>query len=297
MSNELYEIFLSDNTRSQVRAFLHMPANALLISDVTGSGKSILARYIASALLQISPGKLSGHPHLLMIDRPDNKAEIPIESVRGLIKKMDLRVASGSNMPINRVAIIEDAHYLSTEAQNALLKLLEEPPAKSLIILTSSADERLLPTVASRAQKIYVSPPALEQALEFFKEYPKLEIESAYRLSRGAGSLLESLLSSQNDHALKVGVNQAKTYLAEDTYSRLIQVQQISKDRQAFAVFLDAMSRVLAVLNEGNINKNRLQASDKILLTRKAVSQAAGGLGDNANPRLIALSLVQNTKI
>jgi DNA polymerase-3 subunit delta' len=297
MKNNLQELLLGDRTTSQTKAFLSRPANALLISGQAGSGKSKLAKYLAAELLGISPDKLNTHPHLILIGKPDNKAEIPIDAVREMIRKLDLRVASSSDSLINRIIIIEDAQSLSIEAQNALLKLLEEPPAKSLVILTAISEDSLLPTVASRMQKINITQPTMAQSLNYFSGYSKGDVERAYRLSRGAASLMEALLSEPDNHSLKIAVNQAKDYMAANSYGRLIQVQSLSKDKQTFATFLDALSRVLAALNEENIIKKRHQAAMRILATREAVESATGQLQSNSNIRLVGLSLVQNTKV
>ena len=57
-----------------------------------------------------------------------------------------------------RTLIIDDAEMLTTEAQNALLKVTEEPPASSLLIFITSDPEAILPTILSRVQKIYFGP-------------------------------------------------------------------------------------------------------------------------------------------
>jgi DNA polymerase III delta prime subunit len=291
------ELLLSQRTASQTQAFLSQPANALLISGPSGSGKAKLAKYIAANLLGVNSDSLHSHPYFNLISKPENKAEIPIETIRELIKKLDLRVATVSDSLINRIAVINDAQYLSTEAQNALLKLLEEPPHKSLIILTASSEDSLLPTVASRTQKIIITQPSLDESLRFFDGQSKVDIESNYRLSRGAAGLLEALLSEQDNHSLKIGVSQAKCYITADSYNRLIQLQTLAKDKLAFGIFLDGLSRVLAALNEEYIIKNRHSAASKILATRQAVEQAASQVQNNSNIRLVALSLLQKTKI
>ncbi len=59
------------------------------------------------------------------------------------------------NVSEKRTLIIDDAELLTTEAQNALLKVTEEPPASSLLIIVTSDTESLMPTLLSRLQKIY----------------------------------------------------------------------------------------------------------------------------------------------
>ncbi len=88
-----------------------------------------------------------GHPDLLLI-KP--AASIGITTIRGLQKKLALKPYSS---PI-KAALINQAKKLTIPAQNALLKTLEEPPAKSLIILATAKVDFLLPTIISRCQLI-----------------------------------------------------------------------------------------------------------------------------------------------
>ncbi len=72
-----------------------------------------------------------------------------------------------------RAVVLEDASNLTIEAQNALLKTLEEPPKEAFLILGASSDTKFLPTILSRCQIITFQPLKLEDKLE--KDY--LEIE------------------------------------------------------------------------------------------------------------------------
>lgn len=83
---------------------------------------------------------------------PDARGTLGIEAVRGLKNFLMSRPAVGKR----RVAIIEHAESLTSQAQNALLKIAEEPPAKALLILVTKSAETLLPTVLSRFQKIFM---------------------------------------------------------------------------------------------------------------------------------------------
>jgi hypothetical protein len=116
------------------------------------------------------------------------------------------------------VALLQDAQYLSAEAQNALLKLLEEPPAGTLLILTAVSEDDLLTTVASSAQKIKVINPGLPESLKFFDGYQPPKVEAAWWLSQGGAGLLNALLLEDNDHPLKLAVDQAKQFLSQSPY-------------------------------------------------------------------------------
>jgi DNA polymerase III delta prime subunit len=141
MNKVFSSLLLHPNTSSQLESFAGQPASVLLISGRRGSGKKTLAKHLAAGLLAVEPAELLNQPYFIVLSKPQDKTEISIDSIRQLIGKMNLKVPAGASEKVNRVAVVEDAHYLSTEAQNALLKLLEEPPAGTLLVLTSDSEE------------------------------------------------------------------------------------------------------------------------------------------------------------
>src|SRR5439155_19115384 len=80
--------------------------------------------------------------------------QVGIGQVRSLATDLALLPMEGSR----RIAIIESAHRLNEDAQNALLKTLEEPPAGTTIILCVEEEDRLLPTVRSRCARLRLGP-------------------------------------------------------------------------------------------------------------------------------------------
>ncbi len=289
------DLLLHEATRQRLESFVGRPSHALLISGPAGAGKKHLAKQLAAALLEVAPAKLENHPYLHVISKPTDKSEIPIDSARQLINKLSLRVP-GATRPISRVAIIEDADQLSGEAQNALLKLLEEPPAATLLILTSSWPQDILPTVISRLQKIAIQPATQAQSQAFFQgDYKSQEIDSAWRLSRGASALLSALLAEGSDHQMKQAVEEAKKIISLKGYERLGYIQAAAKDKNHFVALLDALSRVLSVLQQTNVNSPT--ASSRILKARKTVNNAQESIEKNTNVRLLALNLALNMPV
>lgn len=113
-----------------------------------------------ASCLQIAAGT---HPDLLRVAKPADKSFIPLELLigskekrmqQGLCHDISLKPFMGGR----RVAIIDDADYLNEEGANCLLKTLEEPPPRSLMILLGMSADRQLPTIRSRAQIIRFRP-------------------------------------------------------------------------------------------------------------------------------------------
>jgi DNA polymerase-3 subunit delta' len=84
----------------------------------------------------------------------DSRTEIGIDDIRGLQRLANLPPYEGKC----KVFIIDDAEYLSTEAANSLLKILEEPPPRVVWLLLAAEEEHLLPTIISRCQRLELRP-------------------------------------------------------------------------------------------------------------------------------------------
>jgi DNA polymerase-3 subunit delta' len=155
-------------------------AGAYLFTGPEGVGKCLAARTFAKALncrlkqedscdsciscLKIDKNE---HPDVRLIERADSES-ISIEDIRELKKSISLRPYEGEF----KIFIINDAHKLGAEAANALLKVLEEPPANSLIILVSAKSTLLFKTIISRCHTVKFYPlrrPELEAVLR--KDY------------------------------------------------------------------------------------------------------------------------------
>lgn len=132
-------------------------AHGYLFYGVSHLGKRKVAELFAAELLRASDGQknnLLTHPDFFLLELGINektgkqKKNIGIDEVRGLIHKLSLSSACGGA----KVAIIDDAHTMSAEAANALLKTLEEPTYSSHIILIANSLDALPKTVVSRLQ-------------------------------------------------------------------------------------------------------------------------------------------------
>lgn len=149
--------------------------HAWLLTGPRGVGKATLAWAIARWLLSGSNSNdLSvvegdptarrlaalSDPNLQLIRRPwDEKAkrlsaQITVDEIRRLLSFFHLSAAGGGR----RIAIIDAADEMNTAAANALLKVLEEPPADALILLIAHQPARLLPTIRSRCRVLRLNP-------------------------------------------------------------------------------------------------------------------------------------------
>ena len=149
--------------------------HAWLIAGIEGIGKAALAKHIAQFVLANGAGELGKpdpeqmtvklveaetHPDLLIIRRgADEKTGvlkniIPVEDIMQVAPFFH-KTASHNGW---RVVIIDEAQALNRFGQNAILKIVEEPPTRALILLTVTTPGLLLPTIRSRARTLQLSP-------------------------------------------------------------------------------------------------------------------------------------------
>jgi DNA polymerase-3 subunit delta' len=117
------------------------------------------------------------HPDLIILAGDAGARDIPVEAVRGLIESFSL-----TRYGALRVALIEQAERMNRAAANSLLKLLEEPPAGSLFLLTAERADLLPATIRSRIQRLTVAMPNRTDLIDW--------ICQAHGLSRADAELL-----------------------------------------------------------------------------------------------------------
>ena len=178
-----------------------------------GVGKRMTAERLAAALLcrqgtnrTLDPcgtcedcrlSAAGNHPDLLIVEKPSDKSEIPLKL---LIGEGDTRMREGLCHDIGmkpyrggrRVAIIDDADDLNTEGANCLLKTLEEPPPRSVMILISDSLDRQLPTIRSRSQLIRFQPLPVDALARLIQDAGlAAEPDVAQRLAAASDGSLE----------------------------------------------------------------------------------------------------------
>jgi len=276
------QLLLNPKTRTAADAYISQSPQAIMIIGLPGSGKTALARAIASHALNSQD--IQNHPYFLQIARPKGKKDIPIEDIRSLIHKLRLKTPGSGG--VRRMVFIEDAQDLSTEAQNALLKALEEPSIDTAYMMSVTSNRSVLPTIASRTQVLTVLPVTLAEAKNFYSnKFSDKDIEAAWQLSQGRPGLMNALLNNADNHPLKLAVDSSKQLLRQDKYHRLLELDRISKDKEQFNLLLDALSKVLAVLQRTS------SANRRLLNSRRLVAELQEALLANTSPRLVALEL------
>lgn len=186
-------------------------AHAWMLSGPPGIGKATLAwqfvRFVAAGGIQAGEGLLAAdpelpavrqviagaHPDCRLVRRSNNarpphrlRTEISVDDVRAVGQFLRHTAAMGGW----RTVIVDSADAMNPNAQNALLKILEEPPPRTLLLLVCHAPSRLLPTVRSRCRTLHMRPLAEDQVSTILAQQqpdlPEADRQLLARLADGA---------------------------------------------------------------------------------------------------------------
>jgi DNA polymerase-3 subunit delta' len=237
--------------------FVTKPTHALLLSGPAGLGHYLAGQYVLQALKQHNKA-------VTTYLTPVEKQHIIIEQVRELRSQLKLRnIQDGT---ITRIVVIDSIDQMLEEAQNALLKMLEEPPQGVLFVLYSFNTSKLLPTVTSRCVSITLLPIKLAQAKSYFGD---ALVQSNYTLSGGYAELLLAL-QDQSDHPLVDDITLAKQVLSATTFERLAMIDALAKQKPQAERLIDALYKVCtAGLYKSTLKHAWLSRAKRLAVAKK----------------------------
>lgn len=280
----------------------------LLFAGPPGVGKWAVARAAAQAVNCLEPvrapnddlavdacGKCRAcdriargvHVDVIMLE-PDDKASIKIDVIRQALKDTSYRPFEGKR----RLVLIREADTLETQAQNSLLKSLEEPPPGTIFILTTAVPGALLPTVRSRCMRLRfgrLTSAEVSTALVRDHEHSDSEAREAAPLADGsigqALALADNDLTSLRDAALALLRHTAGR---ADTPSRIQAASTLyggpskkERSREDLAAVLRLMASMLRDLEAINAGADRAVLANPVL-TGDLESLARAFSGDRA---------------
>lgn len=289
----MQDLLLHPKTKIAAESIIAKPPHGLLISGKSGSNKTKLAEFIASSLLGVDVESISKHPYVLIIDPPENF--ISIEETRSMQNFLKLKVPEAKKSTVNRIILIKQAERMRSDAQNTLLKTLEEPPAGTVMILTSDKPTSLLPTILSRLHTFEVLPVPADDAFEFLSKsgLSKTDFDKAYAMSGGQAGLLEALVNDAK-HPLIDNIVTAKQILSEPITDRLLRVDELAKDKNAINELLAALLRIAHAGLFGSAKKGNGRAANEWLRRYQLILESAEYMSYNAQAKLILDNLFIN---
>lgn len=189
-------------------------SNAYVFEGIAGVGKKLAADIFARGLVceqrtQAPCGTCpacrkalaKGHPDIIYLEKEKDKKSIGVEEVRAQILS---EVYMKPYLSPYRVFIIDEGDILSVGAQNALLKILEEPPSYATFIICVTSQEKLLDTVLSRSCSVTFFPLSFAEIISYLEKDHDMDDKTRLfaRLSQGSIGKAQELLSDEDAEKL-----------------------------------------------------------------------------------------------
>ncbi|MCA0454180.1 MAG: DNA polymerase III subunit delta' [Chloroflexi bacterium] len=291
--------------------------HAYLIVGAESIGKETLARALAmtlncthsdadarpcgqcSSCKRIASGN---HPDMIYSELDGTTGALKIEEIRNVTGKIALKPYEARY----RVAILRDFDHARPQAQDALLKTLEEPPPQALLILLAPSTESLLATITSRSQIIHLRPLPVETIYNVLTQQYNIEHEQADLLARLSGGrmgwALQAIAQPEILEQRTAAINLLEDLVPMTRAQRFEIAEDLSKDKLALYPLLELWQsywRDVLLLCEGvsdqPANVDRRAALEKIavgtsteavLMALKATRTLITNLSTNLNLRL-----------
>lgn len=254
------KIILSSQIKHSIASYAKNTPHALLLHGRTGAGLTTTAMAFAQALTKSAN---------IMRIQPDEAGSIKVRTVRELYEytrtKQDEKL----------VIILDDADTMQPNAQNALLKLLEEPPRHVVFILTTHRLQYILPTIQSRVQSIQVptiSQKQSEQLLDTLGVTDDAVRRQLLFIARGLPAELTRLAEDKAYFEKRVeSFRRARDFMQGNSYQKLIITYKIGTNRDIALALLDDTAHIIETSLREKPQKKlvaildaTLQAQDKL---------------------------------
>lgn len=295
-------------------------SHAYLIEGGEGCGKTYFARFAAAAVLCTGDkppcGKcpscvkaLAGsHPDLFYFS-PDKKASMGVETVRDIKKSLFFMPNDGDR----KVYIIDDAQKMTVQAQNALLKFIEEPPASVLFFIVADKKESLLPTVVSRTRIISLAPSDNADIRRFLMSESKKsggeQIDEAINMAEGSPGKALKLLCRDFSRQRQLCLDFMPVLVSTSKSDAMAFLLSMKLNRDGVKEFFTLLMTALAdVMNARFGRATRLLSRDaaaeyaKSITDRKnaylfdLAAEAVVRAGENANINLLLMTFAAKLK-
>ncbi|HWF63530.1 MAG TPA: DNA polymerase III subunit delta' [Rhizomicrobium sp.] len=292
-----------------------------LISGPPGIGKATLAYRIARYLLaygardagaadlsvpasdpnaiQVTAGS---HPGLLVLKRGINErtgkpmTELPVSEVRRLAGFFGMTSGAGGW----RVAIVDTADDMNDNAANAILKLLEEPPSRAMLILIANRPGQLLPTIRSRCQRLDLRPLDEKTVADALKVYlPDADAEELRSLARLSGGSIGAALSLAEGEGRELAAEADKlveSAAAPDVIALLSLGERLWRIRDGLSRFGDFLTEALAARIRARAHQSGQNLRAWTLLLARLEENFARARGLNLEPRQTVLSAARELR-
>ncbi len=281
-------------------------SHSYIVAGGEGAGKLDFALYCAKAVfcggepcckcescLKIEN---DSHPDVRIINR-DETSSFKIEQVRRITET----IYTPPNEENKKIYILDHCENMTVQAQNALLKVFEEPPEYVVFFILTEKKEALLPTVRSRASLFSISPLGKDELVLYLKnKFPRESeeaLDDAARLSEGFFGRAVKLLEKNSKEERKVSLELSRYILSEKSAYKTAKLLNGYKNKRENAVRLLMLAlyavrdtfmyiqgrNSLCLLSEEDAKAFSVNSPERLVLISDGIMEAVNSLENNGN--------------
>ncbi len=261
------KLFIHPDTKRSLDVFMRDAPHAVILTGNTGVGLATIAADFAKQSKNILYTVLPEKDEKIDLE----KGTITVQSIRRLY---DL---TKTVEPNGRIIVIDYAERMGIPAQNAFLKLLEEPVEGTRFVLLTHQPGLLLPTIISRSQQLTVKPISLEASNELLDALKVFDVTKRAQLLFIASGLPAELSRLVADDAYFASraliVKDARQFVTGTAYDRLLLANKYKNDRPGALMLLsDAAKMLQKTLADGGV-ESTLRAVSRVELVHKRITE------------------------
>ena len=267
------KLLIAPSFRSSYQLLRTQLPQAVILTGERGVGLTSLARDLAGDRLEqvVQPTNTKG-------DIDTQRGTISIETIRNLYQ------STRGKSSISRIVVIDSADRMTTQAQNAFLKLLEEPPEAMKFILTAHQPSHLLPTVISRLQRYQVPRLSDSQSQRLLEQCPNLtdaERKQLLFVANGRPGLLNQLANdTARRQKIVATMGLAREFIVTSSrYQRLKIATEFMSNRDQALDFVECCLSILWYQLSQSSDSGSIDLTGRLVHTHEMLLR-------NASPRL-----------
>ncbi len=261
------KLFIHPDTKRSLDVFMRDAPHAVILTGNTGVGLATIAADFAKQSKNILYTVLPEKDEKIDLE----KGTITVQSIRRLY---DL---TKTVEPNGRIIVIDYAERMGIPAQNAFLKLLEEPVEGTRFVLLTHQQVLLFPTIISRSKQLTVKPISLEASNELLDALKVFDVTKRAQLLFIASGLPAELSRLVADDAYFASraliVKDARQFVTGTAYDRLLLANKYKNDRPgALTLLSDAAKMLQKTLADGGV-ESTLRAVSRVELVHKRITE------------------------
>lgn len=254
------EPLLNSHTKAALQRAVNRNAHAILLTGELGTGLMTIAEYLQILL------KKDNKSLVKLILKPDEKSTIMIDQVREL-RNIAKHKNTASQIELCIMVVVSTIDDMQHEAQNALLKLLEEPPMGLLFVVLNHNRSLMLSTIESRCVHVPVLPVSQKEAAKYFNVAID-NLSKSYAISDGLPGLLVQLYSDQ-EHPILDDIAAAKSVLGSSVFDRLLLIDSLYKSNENANKLVSALDKICRAALKGGSHNDKWINNSLIILSAK----------------------------